>query len=145
MANKNQRIIRGAYADFYNDPPVAARAVRFIHSGAIITQQDFIEECDVNNVILRFAGTGELPPRTNRQEPTFGDVSETPSDLHQALLTVQAAEAAFDALPHEIRAMVNFDPQNLVDAYDYLEANRAAEPDVTKPDSKSENTLDKLP
>lgn len=98
-----------------------------------LTQQDFTEECDINNVILRFAGTGELPPRHNGREPEFIDVSEF-GDLHETLSRARAGREAFDALPAEVRASVGNDPERLLQALDEHARFRAStEEDVTKP------------
>lgn len=112
-------------------------------SGPSAVRQEFKDEADINNVILRFAGTGELPPRLNAREPEYLDVSEVPS-LQEAMATAARARDAFDALPARVRAAVDFDPARLIDAYDELSRLRASNPDVTsKDDSKSENRLDK--
>lgn len=126
------RVIRGLYADqVVQDPPTTRSRPTFV-SGPTQVNQAFLEEADVNNVILRFAGTGELPPRLNAAQAEFLDVSEMP-DFHTALNTAQAAQAAFDALPASVRAFVNHDPAQLVEAYDHLTRLRQSEPDVTTP------------
>lgn len=99
-----------------------------------LTDQSFTDECDINNVILRFAGTGELPPRRNEAIGEYLDVSEV-GDLHQALNTARAGRELFNALPLHIREAIGNDPMRLLDA---IEAHQASsrintEPDVTAP------------
>lgn len=98
-----------------------------------LTQQDFIDECDVNNVILRFAGTGELPPRINARVAEFLDVSDI-GDLHESLERARAGQEFFDELPHQVKEAVGFDPLRLLDAIEEHTRLRAStEADVTTP------------
>lgn len=98
-----------------------------------LTQQEFTEECDINNVILRFSSTGELPPRVNARVAEFLDVSEI-GDLHESLSLAARGREAFDALPDQVRAAVGYDPMRLLDALDEHARLRAStEPDVTTP------------
>lgn len=79
----------------------------------------FREECDVNTILRRFMKTGEIEYRKN--PGVYQDVSEI-SDLEGSLNQINKANAAFDALPADIRfrfgnspiEMINFlqNPEN---------------------------------
>ena len=125
-------LLRGYYSDFTINPATTRRGRPSEVSGPSQVNASFLEECDVNNVILRFAGTGELPPRLNAAQAEFLDVSDIP-EFHSALNQAHAAQEAFDLLPAHVRAFVNHDPGQLIEAYDYLSRLRASEPDVTVP------------
>lgn len=110
-----------------------------------LTQQEFTEECDINNVILRYSATGELPPRLNARVAEFLDVSEI-GDLHEALEQARVGNAFFESLPDQVKQAVGYDPMRLLDALDEHQRLRASvDPDQTKPDFKSENRLDSVP
>jgi len=64
-----------------------------------LTKQSMKDSCDINNIINRYKKTGILP---ESKEGFYADVSEV-KDYHQSLIQVQAAEAAFAALPAKIR------------------------------------------
>lgn len=72
------------------------------------TKQSFKDECDINNVMLRYEKTGVLPPSTNRQ-PLYGDFTEVP-DYQTALGIVYTAEDQFLQLPSQMRKFFNNDP-----------------------------------
>lgn len=111
--------------------------VQLICSDPSLTHQEFVPECDVNNVILRFAGTGSLPPRLNAREPEFLDVSDIPDNLLDAIEQARSGREFFDALPDQVKAAVDYDPMRLLDAMDELSRLRASQPDVTKPAESS--------
>lgn len=77
-----------------------------------LTQQHFKDECDVNLIIERYARTGVLE-HTSDVEPFFGDVSEVPTNLADSYDRLARAEAAFMALPAEIRKSLDNNPANL--------------------------------
>lgn len=47
--------------------------------GDSLTDQSFMGACDINNIVARFARTGELPPST--KVPVFDDVTALQGDL----------------------------------------------------------------
>lgn len=59
------------------------------------TKQSFADECNINNIVRRYAETGYLPPN-NKGEPQFGDAPAL--EFKEALDYVRAARAEFDAL-----------------------------------------------
>lgn len=70
------------------------------------TQQAFVEECDINNIVKR---NPDVLAMGTRDRPMFGEFSNLPS-YHEALNLVVEARAAFDALPSEIRTRFGNDP-----------------------------------
>lgn len=91
---------------------------------ASLAQQQFKEECDINNIMHKFGLTGLLPQ--NPLEPNYGDFSGV-NDYHSALNAIISAEAQFDALPAELRARFDNDPSNLIDFMDNPENRGEAE------------------
>ncbi len=77
------------------------------------TKQDFVEECDINNIMRRYEVNGILPI-CNAQEPVFADVSEF-GDYRESLHRVMAASDAFNSLPSELRKKFDYDPQKMID------------------------------
>lgn len=77
------------------------------------TQQQFKNECDVNNILRNYVNTGVLT-HVNNAEPMFGDFSQVPSDFGEALALIDRATEEFNALPSEVRAKFDNKPLNLV-------------------------------
>lgn len=76
-----------------------------------LAQQQFKDECDINNIMERFGLTGELP--SSPIPPNYGDFSGV-LDYHSAMNAVLAAQDAFMELPAQLRARFENDPNNLV-------------------------------
>ena len=77
------------------------------------TQQQFKEECDVNNILRNYVNTGVLT-HTAAVPPEFGDFSEVPSDYGEALVLIERSKEMFNALPSDVRDRFDNKPQNLV-------------------------------
>nr|QJB18905.1 MAG: internal scaffolding protein [Microvirus sp.] len=77
-----------------------------------LAQQQFKDECDINNILKQFNITGQLP--TSPLEPRYGDFTGI-YDYHSALNSVIAAEDGFMALPADLRSRFLNDPANLID------------------------------
>lgn len=75
--------------------------------GESVTQQQFREECDINEIVRRFGLTGELPD--TYRPPVSGDFTEV-TDFYTAMLAVRRAEESFLQLPGQLRARFNNDP-----------------------------------
>lgn len=77
-----------------------------------LTQQQFKEECDINEIVRRFGLTGQLPEVV--RIPQSGDFTGI-TDFKSAMDAVIAAEAKFMELPAAIRQRFGHDPQRLID------------------------------
>ena len=77
-----------------------------------LAQQQFRDECDINNILRQFNITGQLPDTP--LSPRYGDFSGI-GDYHSALNAVIAAEDQFMALPANLRARFGNDPAQLID------------------------------
>lgn len=77
-----------------------------------LAQQQFRDECDINNILERFNVTGQLP--VTPLEPQFGDFSGI-RDYQTALNAVIAAQDSFDSLPARVRERFANDPAAFVD------------------------------
>jgi len=109
----------------YNYDTIAASNESGLHcEDASLAQQQFKEECDINNIMEKFGMTGLIP-----QSPltaTYGDFSGV-YDYHSALNAIIDAEGQFDALPATLRARFDNDPANLIDFMENPENRSEAE------------------
>lgn len=72
------------------------------------TKQSFRDESDINRIISKYNSTGQLPALI-RRDGRFGDFSDV-RDYQESLDIVYRAQAAFDALPAQVRAECGNDP-----------------------------------
>lgn len=86
-------------------------SVESINDEPSMTQQQFKESCDINNIIKTYTLTGELP--LSKKVGQFLDVSHV-QDYQTALHTVFEAQRAFDDLPSKIRSRFENDPNKLL-------------------------------
>ena len=86
-------------------------SVESINEEPTLTQQQFKEQCDINNIIKNYHQTGELP--LSKKVGQFLDVSNV-QDYQTSLQTVFEAQQAFDALPSKIRSRFENDPNQLI-------------------------------
>lgn len=77
-----------------------------------MTQQQFKDECDINNIVKKFNTTGQFTHLTSRTGQ-YADFSLI-TDYQDMLQTVQYAQEAFGSLPAEVRAQFRNDPGNLL-------------------------------
>lgn len=91
-----------------------------------LARQSEAEDADINTIVKRFGLTGELPP--NFRPPTFADF-EGVVDFHTAMNAVRDAGERFMAMPPELRARFDNDPQRLI-AFLGDESNRQAAVDL---------------
>ena len=82
-----------------------------INDEPTLAQQQFKDECDINNIVKNYSQTGVLP--VSQKVGAFLDVSNV-SDYQEALHTVYEAQRAFDALPSNIRSRFENDPNQLL-------------------------------
>jgi len=80
-----------------------------------LAQQHYKDESDINNILRQFNVTGLLPQAP--LSPRYGDFSGI-TDYHSALNAVIAAEDGFMALPADLRAKFNNDPELLINFLD---------------------------
>jgi len=81
-----------------------------------MTQQQFAEDANLNNIIRRF-GINDLSQLPQAIDPShYGDFSDAPS-FRQALDNLAAAQEHFDVLPADIRRRFNHDP---VELYEFV-------------------------
>lgn len=86
-----------------------------------LTQQQFLEESDINYIADRYGLTGEMPQVT--QPPTYGDFTGI-FDFQTAQNAVRKATEDFMQLPAKLRTRFDNDPQKLLEFLDN-EDNRA--------------------
>lgn len=98
-------VIRHAYA------PKLRVALVFPEGGGR-TKQAFKAECDINNIMSRFAKTGVLD-FTNRRQAQYGDV--TGLDYQRAMDIVVEAKAMFAELPSSVRSRFHNEPAEFLE------------------------------
>lgn len=77
------------------------------------TKQAFRDECDINQILLRWNATGQMP-NINLAQPRYGDFT-TSADYMDACNAVIDAEHAFSKLPARTRARMGHSPAKLLD------------------------------
>lgn len=77
-----------------------------------LTQQQFKDECDINNIMKKYQSTGQFTHLTSRKGvyADFSQITDYQSMLHQ----VQYAQEAFSSLPAELRQRFRNDPGQLL-------------------------------
>ena len=109
----------------YNYDKDAASNESGLHcEDASLAQQHFKEECDINTILQKFNITGLLPEQTI--SPRYGDFTGI-GDYHTAMNRVIAVQEEFEALPAQIRARFENDPQQLIEFLDNSENRPEAE------------------
>jgi len=76
------------------------------------TQQNFKDECDINNIMAQYSKTGQFTHVTSRQGQ-YADFSSI-TDYQEMLDTVRYADQAFMTLPAQVRARFGNDPGKLL-------------------------------
>ena len=107
----------------YNPPPQVS--VKF--SKPSLTQQQFRQECDINNIIASVdsAGVVNNPLWNGTRRPLYGDFSSIQDmDYLQAQNTFLDASARFMELPAKVRQRFNNNPAELLA---YIQSNPALE------------------
>lgn len=96
--------------------------VGFTFKEPTMTQQQFAEECDLNNIVDHnfrlkdpsFLTKLQLSSGSVKQEPIYGDFTEV-SDYQSALNIVNNARMQFETLPSTIRDRFSNNPQKLLE------------------------------
>lgn len=88
---------------------------RFVQntSGESMTQQQFKEECDVNNILAKYRKTNMIT-HINKHSGQFGDFA-TAEDYQETLHRVMQAQESFNHIPSDVRAKFNNDPARLIE------------------------------
>lgn len=73
-------------------------------------RQEFKDECDINRIMKKYAGTGVLPQRAGGM---FGDFSGI-GDFMDAHAMIDKAKEAFASLPSDVRKRFANDPAELI-------------------------------
>lgn len=78
-----------------------------------MTQQQFEAECDINNIMKKYATTGQFTHLTSKQG-RYGDFSQI-TDYQEMLETIRYADEAFSSLPAEVRLRFKNNPAELLE------------------------------
>ena len=89
------------------------REFAFTCEGESLTQQQFVEECDVNNILAKYKRTG-LISHLARHSGNFGDFSSV-DDYQTSLGKIMQAQQSFEMLPSELRSKFGNDPGRLIE------------------------------
>lgn len=114
-----------------------------------MTQQQFKDEADINNIVKKYTRTGEFTHLATKVG-TYGDFSNI-KDWQSMIHQVSSAKEAFQDLPAKIRARFQNDPGQLIsflqDSKNYDEGVKlglidrpSTDPDAVKNDS-NDNTI----
>lgn len=95
---------------FKNHPP---KTYAFFTEGDSLTQQQFKEECDVNNILAKYKKTGMLN-HVNKHQGNFGDFASV-DDYQTSLHKLMIAQQSFNQLPSELRNKFDNDPGKLIE------------------------------
>nr|QJB20699.1 MAG: internal scaffolding protein [Microvirus sp.] len=81
-------------------------------TGESLTQQQFKEECDVNNILSKYRRTG-MVSHLAKHQGNFGDFSSV-EDYQNTLDKLMTAQRSFESLPSELRSKFENDPAKLI-------------------------------
>lgn len=91
----------------------ASHVAAFRDDSPSLTHQGPAAECDINMIAKAYGLTAgsKMPVPAEALDPRFyGDLSQAPESLQDALELVRDAEAKFQRLPADVRAMFNHAP-----------------------------------
>ena len=89
------------------------KRVRTINTLPTRTQQQFKDQCDVNQIMAKYKKTGSITHIRNAENGVYMDLAEIP-DLLTAKIQLQQAELAFSQMPAKLRHQFQNDPIQLV-------------------------------
>jgi len=94
------------------NPNTGRLKVQTVNTEPSKTQQQFSEECDINNIMKKYVSTGEFLGhiKTGGIYADFSDIQ----DYQSMLDTVIYADQAFQTLPAPVRAKFRNDPGSLL-------------------------------
>lgn len=77
--------------------------------GESMTDPSFVQECDINQVLLRWQKTGVIS-HVSQYKGDYGDFLNAPQSYHEAINQVMEADEAFASLPATVRKRFGNDP-----------------------------------
>lgn len=89
------------------------RRVQTEIEGKTLTQQQFKDQTDVNNIMEKYRKTGSITHINNSATGVYLDLTTMP-DYEQSLNTVIRGQNAFAAMPADIRQRFGNDPAQLI-------------------------------
>lgn len=87
--------------------------IQTINPDPELTQQQFKEECDINNIIRKYKRDNTLT-HINMKKGVYADLTQLP-DYQDSLNTVLKANQAFESLPSSVRKKFANDPSQLIE------------------------------
>lgn len=93
---------------------VKRRDVSTINKEPSLTQAQFAEECDINNIMATYVKTGQIT-HLSRSQGIYQEMAEFPPDFATAMEIVSQSKQAFADLPSDVRSRFKHDPQNLIE------------------------------
>ena len=116
MPPSNKPSIPRVYSAY--DPPPRVRLD--CSAEPVLTQQNFRDECDINNIIARFKDNGFADvPQADYKQSVFDVASAV--DFHTAQNIVKNAEAVFSELPVAVRKRFHGSPLEFLSFVDQLD------------------------
>lgn len=88
-------------------------SVETVNKEPSMAQQQYKDECDINNIMKKYSTTGEFTHLTSK-EGRYADFSQIES-YQEMLDTVRYAQDAFASLPAETRSRFRNDPGQLLE------------------------------
>jgi len=92
--------------------PNGTKRVASIPQGETKTQQQFVKQSDVNNIMKQYKATGTIVYKRNAQEGVYTDMTNL--SYQEALDSVRAADQAFQQVPAQLRERFGHNPENLI-------------------------------
>lgn len=89
------------------------KGVRTVNDEPTKTQRQFAKDCDVNNIMRKYAHDGSIT-HLARSEGVYADLTVLPGDYRDMLEAVRFAQDAFLTLPAEVRKKFGNDPSELI-------------------------------
>ena len=79
-----------------------------------MTYQADKDDCDINNILDKYARFGTLPT-VNNNPPVYADVSTTPSSFLEAQEIIRNAQDSFNGLSSDIRREFHDNPFEMIE------------------------------